>query len=140
MDAQSNFVSVRADVAVFEGKWQYECVILSGGLAQVGWSTLDSKFTEEMGVGDFPNSYAYDGQRRKKWAISAKEYGREWAKGDVIGVLWDAEGGTVSFTRNGEELGVAFEDVRLGKGLAFFPTVSLAQVGRAAVLCVVTLC
>jgi hypothetical protein len=37
---RSSFCTVRANVAVFAGKWMYEAVVLTGGLAQIGWASL----------------------------------------------------------------------------------------------------
>jgi Kip1 ubiquitination-promoting complex protein 1 len=34
---------------------------------QIGWCTLATPFLHDNGVGDDPTSYAYDGNRVKKW-------------------------------------------------------------------------
>lgn len=210
MESHSNFSSARANACVYAGKWMYEVVLGTGGIQQIGWATLDCRFSNENGmtsveyprtgslrviwingpgVGDSPDSYAYDGARIKKWTNSRDAaYGHQWLPGDIIGVCIDlplpdpggepsadhltkvtsgpaepsvhsqassddmeSEGGEVnpdksnkgtedddeedndtelfgciSFYRNGEPLGIAFRNVRVGPGIAYFPTISLS--------------
>lgn len=52
VSSQCNFGSVRASSCVFRGKWQYEVQLGSNGVMQVGWATLETKFSQEKGVGD----------------------------------------------------------------------------------------
>jgi Kip1 ubiquitination-promoting complex protein 1 len=52
VSSQCNFGSVRACSCVYKGKWQYEVQLGSNGVMQVGWSTLQTKFSQEKGVGD----------------------------------------------------------------------------------------
>ena len=56
---------------------------------------------------------------------NATEYGRAFNTGDVIGVLLDQSEGTLAFTHNGEELGVAYSDLPNDEPL--YPAVSLCQ-------------
>lgn len=63
MEALSQFASIRANTAVFSGKYYYEVKLLTGGLMQIGWCTLATPFMIENGVGDDETSYAYDGNR-----------------------------------------------------------------------------
>lgn len=96
------------------------------GVMQVGWATLGCKFSEEKGVGDTPDSYAYDGNRQRKWNVATFKYGAMWQSGDVISCTLDLEEGKVEFYRNGKCLGPAFTTVKTGPGFAYFPAVSLA--------------
>lgn len=75
--------------------------------------------------------------RGRKWHGDAEgeAYGEVCCPGDVVGVLLDADKRTLSFTRNGKDLGVAFtwewvmramcSDVTYLGGL--FPVVSLEK-------------
>lgn len=89
-------------------------------------------------MGDFPDSYAYDGKRIKRWSVSAAAYGQAWAAGDILGSCIDLEAGTVSYYRNGAPLGVAFTGLRrladpeapVPWG-AYFPAASLSRAERA---------
>ncbi len=87
MEAHSNFATLRANVCVaagrlhqylhtdtssprafyyyLVGKWMYEATLETDGIMQLGWSTVEAKFTNEEGVGDDRDTYALDGQRKK---------------------------------------------------------------------------
>eukprot|EP01113_Clastostelium_recurvatum_P010212 TRINITY_DN15028_c0_g1_i1.p1 TRINITY_DN15028_c0_g1~~TRINITY_DN15028_c0_g1_i1.p1 ORF type:complete len:1218 (-),score=158.09 TRINITY_DN15028_c0_g1_i1:25-3678(-) len=134
IESHSNFVSVRANVCVFRGRWMYEVTLATGGIQQLGWVPPNCPFTEEEGVGDSHDSYAYDGQRIKKWNQACGTYGEKWAPGDVIGCCLDADQGEISFYRNGRALGVAFKGIRTHtQGLAYFPGVSMSFAERSLV-------
>jgi Kip1 ubiquitination-promoting complex protein 1 len=118
---------VRANTAVFKGKYYYEVMLLSSGIMQVGWCTFGTPFSAERGVGDDDTSYAYDGARVKKWNGESQRYGKAWGAGDVIGTLIDFDKREISFFRNDEALGVAFKNIKVGPNMAYFPAVSLSQ-------------
>ncbi|CAI5943844.1 unnamed protein product [Closterium sp. NIES-65] len=79
------FSSARANVCVYSGRWQYEATLGSSGIQQIGWATLACPFMAEEGVGDAPDSYAFDGKRVRKWSGWSAQYGQPWAAHDVIG-------------------------------------------------------
>ncbi|XP_020289917.1 E3 ubiquitin-protein ligase RNF123 isoform X2 [Pseudomyrmex gracilis] len=126
VNSQTSFSTMRANTGVFKGKWMYEVQLGSKGVMQVGWGTDRCKFSSQFGVGDTPNSYAYDGNRVRKWNVSTHKYGEPWLTGDIIGCTLNMDKGTIYFYRNGRSLGRAFENVPMGAGIAYFPTVSLA--------------
>lgn len=128
MESLSNFCSARTNACVLSGAWQYEVILGTAGIQQVGWATPMCPFTNEEGVGDFPDSYAYDGKRVRKWNVSCHPYGQPWMSGDVIGCCFDVDEGEISFYRNGRPLGVAFKGVRRHMpGMAYFPAFSLSH-------------
>uniref|UniRef100_A0A673K4B7 E3 ubiquitin-protein ligase RNF123 n=1 Tax=Sinocyclocheilus rhinocerous TaxID=307959 RepID=A0A673K4B7_9TELE len=122
----SNFSSIRATTCVYKGKWVYEVLISSQGLMQIGWCTLNCRFNQEEGVGDTPDSYAYDGNRVRKWNVTTTNYGKSWAAGDIVSCLIDLDEGTITFCLNGQSLGVAFSNIKTGPGVAYFPAISLS--------------
>ncbi|XP_029043573.1 E3 ubiquitin-protein ligase RNF123-like [Osmia bicornis bicornis] len=126
INSQSNFSTMKANVAVYKGKWMYELQLGSKGLMQIGWSTAKCEFNQQLGVGDTVNSYAYDGNRVRKWNVATHKYGEPWLPGDIIACAIDMDNGTIDFCRNGRNLGRAFENITTGAGFAYFPTVSLA--------------
>jgi hypothetical protein len=127
LEGHCNFGSIRANVCVFRGKWMYEVLLHTAGIQQLGWASLNCPFTQEAGVGDAPDSYAYDGKRVKKWSQKPYAYGQPWVTGDIIGCCIDLERGEISFYRNGKSLGVAFHSVRVGvQGVAYFPALSIS--------------
>ncbi|KIY99145.1 hypothetical protein MNEG_8819 [Monoraphidium neglectum] len=114
LESAQGFSSCRANTAVVSGKWQYEVILRSHGILQLGWCLRDTPFTINNGVGDAPDSYAYDGKRMKRWN--------------------PAPVGTITFYRNGVSLGTAFANVRvLQHGAAYFPGLSLSQGERCDV-------
>ncbi|KAI5710851.1 hypothetical protein M8J75_011965 [Diaphorina citri] len=119
--------TAKANTALYKGKWQYEVQLGTCGIMQVGWCTVLCKFMAEMGVGDTTHSYAYDGQRKKKWNVAAQNYGETWFAGDIIGTVIDLNEGTIEFYRNGFSMGIAFEKIQTGPGMAYFPAVSLSS-------------
>ncbi|KAJ3123503.1 hypothetical protein HK100_011586, partial [Physocladia obscura] len=124
------FESVRANTFVRgSGKYVYEVVLNTDGIIQLGWASKSCEFDPEggEGVGDNAFSYAYDGNRIKKWHsifTTNNDYGEEWVEGDVIGALIDLDNQTISFFRNGTDLGVAFSNVDSSR--EWFPAASLA--------------
>ncbi|XP_053340032.1 E3 ubiquitin-protein ligase RNF123 isoform X1 [Clarias gariepinus] len=122
----SNFSSIRAATCVFKGKWIYEVLISSQGLMQIGWCTLNCRFNQEEGVGDTPDSYAYDGNRVRKWNVTTTNYGKSWAAGDIVSCMIDLDEGTITFCLNGQSLGTAFSNIKMGPGIAYFPAISLS--------------
>lgn len=50
-------------------------------------------------VGDTVNSYAYDGNRVRKWNVSTHKYGEVWRIGDIIGCTIDLDSGVLEFYR-----------------------------------------
>lgn len=122
----SNFSSIRATTCVYKGKWVYEVLISSQGLMQIGWCTLNCRFNQEEGVGDTPDSYAYDGNRVRKWNVTTTNYGKSWAAGDIVSCMIDLDEGTITFCLNGQSLGTAFSNIKMGPGVAYFPAISLS--------------
>ncbi|XP_071454524.1 E3 ubiquitin-protein ligase RNF123-like [Hetaerina americana] len=128
--SHSNFSSIRANVCLYQGKWQYEVQLGSKGVMQLGWATANCRFSQESGVGDTADSFAYDGKRLRKWNVHTGPYGEPWLDGDIIGCTLDLQPsssncGTVEFFRNGHSMGPAFSDVPMGRGAAYFPAVSM---------------
>ncbi|XP_035827720.1 E3 ubiquitin-protein ligase RNF123 [Aplysia californica] len=126
ISSHSNFSSIKASCCVYEGKWVYELMLGSKGVMQLGWCTSNCRFSQEEGVGDTRDSYAYDGSRLRKWNVRTKRYGEPWMSGDVISCAIDCDEGTITFYRNGVSMGEAFSSVRVGAGYAYFPAVSLS--------------
>jgi len=127
----NNFENVRADVKVRAGKWYYEVKLLTYGKMHIGWCTDKCEVqtnSYETGIGNDNESYAYDGSCQKAWHGSAsnnERYGEYWNNGDVVGSLIDLESKTISYYRNGKDLGVAFNNVTIGDGL--YPALSLQK-------------
>ena len=122
-----NFISVRANNCLVKGKWCYEVLLLSNGLFQIGFCQLDTIYNEHYGVGDEIHSFGYDGFRLCFWNKEHKKYGKVWDYGDIIGVCLDLDNYKVEYYQNGEKLGIAPINIERGKGVAYFPAVSLGE-------------
>lgn len=81
------------------GKWQFEVQLGTKGVMQIGWATRGCRFSQETGVGDTFDSYAYDGNRIRKWNSYTQKYGQPWLSGDIIGCCGDFDKGTLEFFR-----------------------------------------
>ncbi|XP_013145418.1 PREDICTED: heterogeneous nuclear ribonucleoprotein U-like, partial [Papilio polytes] len=80
--------------------------VISNGL-RVGWSTDDSN----LHLGDGQLSWGYENTGRAVNEGEFKEYGKLFTEKDVVGAYVDLDSTpcTISYTLNGEELGVAYE-------------------------------
>jgi Kip1 ubiquitination-promoting complex protein 1 len=128
LESQAIFSSARANACVWKGRWMYEATLGTAGIQQLGWATISCPFTNEEGVGDAADSYAFDGKRVRKWSENYAAYGQPWVSGDVIGCCLDLNRSQIIFYRNGTSLGVAYDNVRLlGPDQGYFPAISLSH-------------
>ncbi|KAG7637012.1 E3 ubiquitin-protein ligase RKP [Arabidopsis thaliana] len=128
LESLALFSSARANACIWKGKWMYEVALETSGIQQLGWATLACPFTDQKGVGDADDSYAFDGRRVSKWNKEAEPYGQSWVAGDVIGCCIDLNCDEIYFYRNGVSLGAAFTGIRkLGPGFGYYPAISLSQ-------------
>ena len=80
---QANFPSVMTlGSCVTKGKWCYEIQLISYLLRQIGWTTLHTKFSETIGLGDEPTSYGFDGYRRCSLNVNQVDFGELWDSGN----------------------------------------------------------
>merc|ERR1719334_933490 len=106
---RTNFPSIKADICAptERGKYYYEFIVAKEGtshgsrrsLAQVGW--CDDECTVDQnndGIGDDGHSWAFDGNRVKKWYLGASwTYGEAWREGDVVGCGIDLKKSQATF-------------------------------------------
>ncbi|XP_020803078.1 ATP-dependent RNA helicase Ddx1 [Drosophila serrata] len=103
------------------GKFYYEATVTDEGLCRVGWSTQQAN----LDLGTCRMGFGFGGTGKKSNNRQFDDYGGAFGKADVIGCLLDLERLEVSFTKNGQSLGVAF---RIPDNLAketFYPAVVL---------------
>ncbi|CAH0477266.1 unnamed protein product [Peronospora belbahrii] len=115
IEGLSNFGSISTvGVSLFEGTWFYEVEVVTSGLIQVGW--IDGYFQgnsdKGKGVGDHAHSWSYDGHRQRRWNSESSSYGEKWRVGDIIGCLLDLTTQTMTYFRNGVNLGVAYSELK----------------------------
>jgi len=93
---------VYGSMAVSSGKWYYEMTATTVvGTSLVGLDTGQTQFNDTGGL------IVYFSNGNKRVGASYVSYGATWTSGDVIGVAYDLDGGTVTFYKNGTSQGVA---------------------------------
>ncbi|KAL1864785.1 hypothetical protein VTK73DRAFT_5664 [Phialemonium thermophilum] len=78
-----------------------------------------------------PGSWGYHGDDGNSFASQniGKPYGPKFGPGDTIGCLVNFRTGTALFTKNGDELGIAFRDINKDAQGKLFPTIGLKKPG-----------
>ena len=128
--ARSNFPSIRFKRGVKGGRWYYEVILNTSKLKQIGFMTKESKVGGTSGVGDDAHSWAYDGHRRCLWHKKEIKWDTpRWKEGDVVGIALDCYRKEIKIYLNGQDLGVAFKNVKCKKGI--FPAMSLQNNDKA---------
>jgi hypothetical protein len=105
-----NFAQVASSIGMSSGKWYYEHTITTvGGENSVGIGTSPLS-TGVVGVGSAQYGY-YSVNGNKYNNNTATAYGASFTTGDVIGVAYDADAGSLTFYKNGASQGVAFTGI-----------------------------
>ena len=101
------------------GKVFYEVLVEDEGLCRVGWTTKHGS----LELGTDHESFGYGGTGKKSHGKKFEDYGEQYGLNDVVGCWVDVGARTVGFTKNGVDLGVAFE---VGKKVRMlYPAVTL---------------
>lgn len=103
-DDDKRWNGIRGTIEVLEGKYQFEVEVVEGQM-RVGWSAGFAKL--ELGIEE--KSFGYGSTAKKSWNRKFEDYGEEYSEGDIISCLLDREAQTISFCKNGRNLGVAFK-------------------------------
>jgi ATP-dependent RNA helicase DDX1 len=111
----------RATAGVTGGKFYYEACVNDEGLCRIGWSTAAASYD----LGTDTHGYGYGGTGKKSNKKAFDSYGGTYGKGDIIGCYIDFVGGVISYTKNGEDLGVAFKLPKAHLLSALYPAVVL---------------
>jgi len=95
---------VRASFGALKGKYMFEVEVVRG-LTRVGWSAASAK----LELGNDEQSFGYGSTGKKSSSRQFEDYGEAYKEGDVITCLLDRENQTISYCKNGLDLGVAFK-------------------------------
>uniref|UniRef100_A0AAX7T9L2 ATP-dependent RNA helicase n=1 Tax=Astatotilapia calliptera TaxID=8154 RepID=A0AAX7T9L2_ASTCA len=106
----------RSTKGVTKGKYCYEVTCHDQGLCRVGWST--SQAALDLGTDKY--GFGFGGTGKKSNNKQFDSYGEEFTMHDTIGCYLDLEKSQISFSKNGNDLGVAFEIPQNLKNQAFF--------------------
>eukprot|EP00759_Apiculatamorpha_spiralis_P020039 PhF_6_TR25617/c0_g2_i1/m.35972/K13177/DDX1; ATP-dependent RNA helicase DDX1 len=99
----------RGTFGLTKGRWMYEVQVLdvgkSGqGIVRVGFSTMNAA----LDLGTDHNGFGYGGKKKKSTNNTFEDYGDFYTAGDTITCCVDCDARTISYCKNGKELGVAF--------------------------------
>jgi hypothetical protein len=111
--------TVLATIGMSSGKWYSEFTKTGGSYAMIGIAKSPASLSSYLGQDS--NGWGYysaDGQ--KYTGGSASAYGATFTNGDVIGVAFDSDAGTLVFYKNGSSQGTAYTG--LTSGPYFFAT------------------
>ena len=78
-----------------------------------------------MDLGTCRHGFGFGGTGKKSNNKQFDDYGEAYGKNDVIGCYLDLDNMEISYTKNGQDLGLAFSIHRDFKGKPFFPAVVL---------------
>lgn len=112
------------------------------GLCRLGWSTegasLDLGKNESfklfrsifsmnvvLSTGTDKYGFGYGGTGKKSNCKKFDNYGTSFTLGDTIGCMLDLDSGHIGFSKNGQNLGKAFDIPAQLKNSAFYPAVVL---------------
>jgi hypothetical protein len=103
-------------IGVTSGKWYFEASpTTSGPTFMVGIVTAAS--TDHVGTTGF--AYYQNGNKYNYGSVSA--YGATYTTGDIIGVAFDLDAGSITFYKNGTSQGTAFTGIASG---TYYPGIS----------------
>ena len=112
--ASSDWGAARATFGMTSGKWYWECTRTGASSVMFGIglnsTTLTYAYTS--------TSYSYFSTGDKYSNNVSAAYGASFASGDVIGVAFDADAGTLTFYKNNTSQGTAYTGLTSGP---YFP-------------------
>ncbi|XP_072107381.1 ATP-dependent RNA helicase DDX1 [Mobula birostris] len=95
----------RSTRGVKKGKYYYEVNCHDQGLCRIGWSTMQASL--DLGTDKF--GFGFGGTGKKSNCKQFESYGEEFTMHDTIGCYIDLDSGIVKFSKNGKDLGHAFD-------------------------------
>ncbi|KAK3772972.1 hypothetical protein RRG08_036306 [Elysia crispata] len=88
-----------------KGKYYFEATVTDEGLCRVGWSTEKAKL--ELGIDKF--SFGFGGTGKKSWGKQFDSYGEAFGMNDVIGCFLNLDQSEIRWSKNGIDLGKAYD-------------------------------
>jgi len=124
----SYYPMVPATIGVTSGKWYWEYTL--GATNNTGrlFGIVTSSATVNNYIGFDAYGWGYFGATGQKYTNNiGSSYGASFTNGDVVGVAFDADAGTLVFYKNGTSQGTAFSGLTSGP---YFPAYSLGSSGN----------
>jgi len=110
--SSTNDGCVLGTIGMSSGKWYWEIVNNTGSRFLLGIAT--SSINLSNNVSNDAYGWAYFSTGVKRTNNSGTSYGATYTTGDVIGVAFDADNGTLAFYKNGTPQGTAFTGLTSG--------------------------
>ena len=123
--ASSDWAACRATIGVTSGKWYWECTRTGASnlIFGIGLNSTTLVYAYSS------TSYGYFSTGDKYSNNVSSAYGASFTSGDVIGVAFDADAGTLTFYKNNTSQGIAFTGLTSGP---YFPLNQLYTTGSTA--------
>ena len=100
-NSNSTWHGVRSTIGVSSGKWYWEVYLETGSNCMVGISKQSAPIQANY-FGAGAEGWGYNaGDGNKYNSNSNSAYGVTWTAGDIIGVAFDADNGTLKYYKNG---------------------------------------
>jgi heterogeneous nuclear ribonucleoprotein U-like protein 1 len=122
---------IRATHGVLGGAYYYEVKITKNCMVEMPDTAPKNQNIVRVGaslplsslfLGDTPESWGYGGTEKKATNNQFSDFGGAFGVGDVIGVVMDVDNLSISYTKNGRFMGIAFNDVApAAKTVGLFP-------------------
>ncbi|KAM7445988.1 ATP-dependent RNA helicase ddx1 [Porites harrisoni] len=111
----------RSTLGVKQGMYYYEATVTDEGLCRVGWATD----LASLDLGTDKQGYGFGGTGKKSFGRQFETYGEPFGINDTIGCYINLDNGSIKFSKNGVDLGKAFEIHQNLQGNTFFAAVVL---------------
>ena len=106
-------------IGMSSGKWYWELTL--NRVAQMMIGIADATISTGTYLGNNATAYVYLSDARKGNNSAYSSYGATYTNGDVIGVAFDADNGTIAFYKNGAAQGTAYSSI---PARTYFPATS----------------
>uniref|UniRef100_A0A0B7AKG3 ATP-dependent RNA helicase n=1 Tax=Arion vulgaris TaxID=1028688 RepID=A0A0B7AKG3_9EUPU len=119
---QTDWHGTRSNKSVHgKGKYYYEGTVTDEGLCRLGWSMQNAKL--DLGTDKF--GFGFGGTGKKSWDKQFTDYGQAFGTNDVIGCFLDLDKMEIKWSKNGIDLGKAFDIPPKNKNDSFYAAVVL---------------
>ncbi|XP_077982085.1 ATP-dependent RNA helicase DDX1-like [Glandiceps talaboti] len=88
-----------------KGKYYYEATVTDEGLCRVGWATPKA----DLNLGTDKHGFGFGGTGKKSFGRQFDDYGEAYGINDVMGCYLDLDNATIKYSKNGKDLGHAFD-------------------------------